>query len=728
MTASTRLNFDDDIVYIRTLNGGKAAIVDKSKKFYILNLATMDREHEFHFQHAYVHNEKMSISFSPDGKYLAYSEKEQSVVRVINIHEHKHHHSFPTLQNSIETLCFDPGSHYLIAGSVTGRVYLWNLFSTGQVSRLSSFPEYTPHLFSKPKTNYVSSACFSPSGNLTATSGYGGSIVVTNIHTEVFPKRITPNHVRINSLVFIDENFLAAGNIEGSIDIIDLKTSQIRKHYQTGLNDINALCVSGSGNYLLASGHTRQVTLIDLKTQKILSHEYLRLHSKITRLAITPEDVLLVGCEDGSLNIFHLYPEELLQLRLNTSSYAQSYELLQRFPLLQESPLAQKLEESWTETLDDAVDMVQDKEMDQALKLLKRFAHVPSKQKSIKEFQGLITHFERFRTAVDHKNFALAYSMSEHVGLLKKTQPYKEMEELWDHVFLQAQVYIIKDMAHRLFKVLEPFSRVSAKLCFIQVLLHKPEKFLEFTHLINAHSYTKIFEITKHYPCLKEIQSYQKIIDATDNLYEKFQQHIFSRDYALAELEHESLSHIPYMKKKLQTLSHLLELAKKLESYYQAKNLSSCYRLIDQHQELHDLPLVQELEKEWNSKMKEAEKEALLGHTKEIKTILGELLTLSSRAQKIGMLLRLSYITQIKLLIIKQQFKSLQYAIDTYIRMFGYDTELHNLIQKLKKDRIATIELSAEQEHRRPRALWLSLTGGKVPDTILEKSEHGVFP
>ena len=718
MIASATLNYDDKIVYLSILDGTQVAIVDRTKKFSVLDIPSLEKKHDFTFNHAYAHAEKKCISFSPDGKYLAYSEVEQSVVRVIDIQEQKLHHSFPTLQNKIETLCFDPTSNYLIAGSLTGRVYLWNLFSTGQVSRLSSFPEYSPNTLTQPKINYVSAACFSPSGNLVATTGYGGSIVITNIHTEVSPKRITPSHVRINGLCFVGEDFLCAGNIEGGIDFINLQTGQIQKHFQTALGDINTLCLSRSGRFLFLAGHTRQVSIIDLKKEKILSNEYIRLSSKITRIAMTKEDILLIGCEDGNIHFYDLYPDETLQLRLDTSSYVQAYDLLQKFPLLQESTLSQELENAWEQTLNEAIYLVQQANISGAEKLLKKFEKVPSKTKILNDFQGLITHYQRFRTAVAHENYALAYSMSDHVPLLKKTDPYREVEEIWDDIFLKAQAYIIKEQTHNLFKILEPFSRVNAKLCFIQVLLHQPEKFLEFTNHINDHSYDKIFSITQQYPCLKEIQSYQKVLESSQDLLVKFKQHIYSRDYDLAQLEQEALSHVSYLKEELLQLSTLFNLAKKLENFYQSKDYISAYTLLDKHQVLNVLPLSLELENEWNTKMKEAEKEALLGHTKEIKNILQELLGLHSRAQKVGMLLRLSYMTQIKMLVIKEQSSLIEKSIHKYIHLFGFDTELQNLLTKLKKSKNMSIELTPEQEHRRPRTLWLSITDAKVPDTI----------
>jgi len=721
MRAHAKIDFDDTIVYATVLDNNRLGVCDKAQNFSVINLETHEKEHSFTFKKAYVHQDKASISFSPNGKYIAFCEKDQSVVRIIDIEKQKLHHSFPTGINRVETLSFDPQSHYLIAGCVTGRVFLWNLFSTGQVSRLSSFPEYTPNILAQPKTNFVSAVCFSPTGQKVATTGYGGSIVITNIYTEVSPLRITPNHVRINALCFIDEKSLCAGNIEGSIDIIDIHSAQIVKHLIPGLGNINGLVVSQSKRYLLASGSGKFISLIDLEELKVVEPDHIEMHSKITQLDITENDCLIVGCEDGSVNIFHLYPEEKLQNYIDIASYKKAYELLHKHPLLKESFLVQELDDIWDEHISEAIHKIETRRGDEVERTLKNFANVPSKQAVVKDFQTLMSYFERFKAAVASKNYALAYSMAEHVPLLKRTSPYIEMEEGWSQTFLKAQTYVIIDNTHLLFKALEPYSKVTSKLCFIQVLLHQPELFLEFVKLINTHEYDKIFNIANKYPCLKEIESFQTIVLTIDDLQNKCRQHIYSGDFELAELEILELTHIPYMRDKQEKLKQLLSLARRFESFYQEKNLSACYALVDANIELNDLIEVQTIQEQWNNKMKQAEQEALLGHTKEIKILLGELITLHSRSQKIGTLLRLSYLTQIKLLIIKKQTTAVPIAIKHYIKMFSYDTELHNLIAKIKKDKIVDISLSPEQEVRRSRSLWLTTTKGYLPDTILER-------
>lgn len=718
MRVHAKLHFNDAVIHIAVLEDGSVAVVDKSKHFTVIELPAMRHTKELYFKQAEAHREKNGVCFSPDGRYLAFNEKDQSVVRVIDIEKQALYHSFPTLNNPMETLRFDPSSHYIVAGSLTGRVFLWNLFSSGQVSRLSSFPEYTPHLFSRPKLNYVSSACFSPSGKLVATTGYGGSIVITNIHTEVSPKRITPNHIRINTLCFIGERFLAAGNIEGGLYIIDLHTSQVDKHYQTNLGNVKYLCASNSGSYLLAAGSAQHISLFDLQQKKLVDPSYIRINSHITAMAMGTDDVLYVGSEDGALCIFELSPNYSLNADTDANTYAQAYDLLYSYPLLRDTPLKEELEENWKRTLVQAIDQLENRQPAEALRSLQLFSKVKEKQSVIKDFQGMVTNFKRFRTAVEQENFALAYSLADHIPLLQKTTPYKEMEALWDEAFHKAQIYVITENTHQLFKVLDPFSRVTSKLCFIQVLLHQPKLFLEFTHLINTRHYEKIFAIANQYPCLKEIESYKDVVHAADDLQQSAYRHIISREYDLAGRALQELSHIPYMAIRLKELSQLCSLLQKVEEFYQSGDLLSCYTFIDKHPELQEFPLIQTIEEHWTEKMKAAEKEALLGHTKEIKAILAELLTLTTRAQKVGMLLRLSFLVQLKLMVIQHHTDKLQSAVEKYISLFSYDTELHNLITKLKNDDIITIKLTPEQEYRRPRSLWLSLSKGKIPDTI----------
>lgn len=718
MRVNAKLHFNDAVIHISILKDKRIGVVDNSKHCTIVELPTMRHTKTLHFKQAEAHREKNGVCFSPDGKYLAFNEKDQSVVRIIDVERQTLYHSFPTLNNPMETLCFDLSSHYIVAGSITGRVFLWNLFSSGQVSRLSSFPEYTPHLFVQPKLNYVSSACFSPSGRLVATTGYGGSIVITNIHTEVSPKRITPNHIRINTLCFIGERFLAAGNIEGGLYIIDLHTSQVDKHYQTNLGNVKHLCASNSGSYLLAAGSGQHISLLDLQERKLIDPSYIRISSHITAMAIDTDDVLYVGSQDGAVSIFELSPKYILDVDADANTYTQAYDLLHTYPLLSDTPLKDELEEKWELTLAQAIEQLEDKQSAKALKSLQLFSKVKEKQTIVKDFQGLITNFERFKTAVEHENFALAYSMADHIPLLQKTTLYRDMEALWDDAFHKAQIYIITENTHELFKTLNPFGRVTSKLCFIQVLLHQPKLFLEFTQLINTKHYEKIFSIAGQYPCLKEIESYQNVVHAADDLQKNAYAYIVAGEYDLADRTLEELSHIPYMKTQLKELVQLRSLLQKVEGFYQAGDLISCYTFIDKHPELQEFPLIQTIEEHWTIKMKAAEKEALQGRTKEIKTILGELLTLTTRAQKVGMLLRQSFLIQLKLMVIQHHTDKLQAAIENYISIFSYDTELHNLITKLKNDDIINIELTPEQEYRRPRSLWLSLSNGKIPDTI----------
>ena len=719
MITTSSCMLDDAIVNLKCIGNTHLCIADNAKNFFIMDLHTLTKVKEFSFSQANTHPEKQTIAYSPDGKFLAYSESSQSVVRVIDLEQQKLHYSFPTLQNKIETLCFDPTSHYLVAGAITGRVLLWNLFATTQVSRLSSFPEYTPKTMTKPKTNYVSAACFSPSGHLVATTGYGGSIVITNIHTEVSPKRITPAHIRINCMLFANENTLIAGNVEGGIDIIDTLSSRTMRHIQSGHAHISSMCLSACGEFLFVTGHSHYVSLYHWRDYTLIDMDYIRTDSKINRIDISDDNFLVLGLENGEVELYNLYPKDLLQLRMKTGAYAKAHELIQTYPLLKHSILHQQLNDLWEENLQTAITHVEEGHPDNAKKQLLKFAGIPSLQKHFGDFEGLLANYDRFFRGYQMQNYPLAYSLAEYNPLLKRTTPYQQMESIWTQTFNKAQLLIIKDQKDKLYSLLDPFNRVTSKQCFIQVLLYQPRLFIEFLTYIKQHDFNNLCDAVKAYPCLKEMSSYQKMYEWVEELFEKFHNHILSKDFELAQLDYEALTLLPQMKERTDELKALMDFSQLLEVPFRNNNFKACYMLIDEHKGSTDIDLVTELEEKWKEMVKEAERLAQLGQVKGIKAYMGELLYIPSRSQKTGMLLRQGYITQIKLLIVKKQFERALQSMHNYIKLFGYDTELDNLITKLHKDDIMKIELSEADLVRRPRSLWIEKSKGMVPDTII---------
>ena len=116
--------------------------------------------------------------------------------------------------------------------------------------------------------------------------------------------------------------------------------------------------------------------------------------------------------------------------------------------------------------------------------------------------------------------------------------------------------------------------------------------------------------------------------------------------------------------------------------------------------------------------MEQCEAAALRGDTPAIKELLGPLLTLKSRNEKIGNILRVSYQIQIKQCLTQSKPALAKNGISHYVDLFGMDGETEQLIKVLHAKGLK-LHLSDEQKQHRPRGLWVSTTHGHLPDSIV---------
>lgn len=85
---------------------------------------------------------------------------------------------------------------------------------------------------------------------------------------------------------------------------------------------------------------------------------------------------------------------------------------------------------------------------------------------------------------------------------------------------------------------------------------------------------------------------------------------------------------------------------------------------------------------------------------------MGQLLDLSSRSNKVGDLLRVSFHTRIGILMEKNNFKGTEAIIYTYIDIFGVDSEISHLMKKFEKISSHKLAITQSHEDRPTRDSW----------------------
>jgi hypothetical protein len=160
------------------------------------------------------------------------------------------------------------------------------------------------------------------------------------------------------------------------------------------------------------------------------------------------------------------------------------------------------------------------------------------------------------------------------------------------------------------------------------------------------------------------------------------------------------------IKEEIEELYKLTQEAKKFLNYYEKNNFVQCYETLDTHLELDSMQLAKLLEEHWKKKVYSCEIFALEGNIKALKDTLGELIHVTTRKEKIGELLRLSFHVKIKNEINYSHYKSAENFIYSYIDIFGMDSEITQLMKKFESSSRRKLAITFMQKKHKERNAW----------------------
>ena len=657
-----------------------------------------------------------NCAFSPDGRYFAFAQYEPNAIRIIDLRTKEVVRSYATQEHPVELLTFDPRSSYLVAGTKTGRVFVWRTESTNLIARLSSFPEYDGTQF-KIENTFVSASAFK--GTLIATSGYGGSIVVTNLQTQANTQRLKPGKVRIDALCFLDESRLLCGNIDGVVSLIHLDKKRPIQRTSTTLGPIIHLFILPNHHYALAASRYNHIALINLDTMRVTDNTFITVDSPIRSLSMADANTLFVGMEEGSLQRVSLAPLETFDYLMQNVSYDEAYALSEQEPLLQQRSSYKQLETIFSQAYENALQKLCLNQTADAREILSPFMTVPSKEKRIYALFEAFEYYPRMLELIKKERYTLIYSLIMRFPILQETPAYNTVEEQWNTLFNQAQRLVLTGQKEEAKKLLYPFNTVVSKSSFIRLLLDHPEAFTEFSKALGDKDFPKIKELSKSHPVLQQTPTYRALVTDPETLTDEIIHALKRKAFEKADILYTLLCELVHSSEN-KALESFIDKSKKLNALYEKKKLMASYEFVDTHPELSILPLTAKLEAQWMRMIKECESAALVGNVASIKKVLGPLILLKTRSERIGNLLRVAYQMQIKLFLSKDLFDRAEEGILNYIHFFGMDVEMRQILKLLAK-RGQQITLTQEQQEHRHRALWLVEAKHGIADSISDQ-------
>jgi hypothetical protein len=334
---------------------------------------------------------------------------------------------------------------------------------------------------------------------------------------------------------------------------------------------------------------------------------------------------------------------------------------------------------------------------------------------NLKELSSLI-----LTPLITDNSFEAAFGLIDDNPMLRGTPESAKLEEMYRVVFTKAIEELRRENYDNAHKLLENFRDVSSKKNEINTL------FLDFKHYdrfklhILEEKYSIAYALCSKHPLLEltpEFQNMQSVykealklaeqqmlIDQKDLAHETLSKYvtILTKRDEIKNLLHGNYSYDKHLNKKSKSAIH----NEKLLLAYEKSNFKECYELIDKHS-IENIELVDMLEKHWIKLMIECEDYALAGDVKAIKTTLDELISIKTRAEKIGDLLRVAFHSKIQTLQEQKKFSNVENIIYSYIDIFGLDVEIREIMKMFERESRKKLAITQNQDEKVLRDDWL---------------------
>jgi len=643
-----------------------------------------------------------AICFHPQKEICAFAN--DTVIYVVSLVDKNILQTIYTHNGTVEILSFIADTSYLMTGTKEGRVMLYRYDGSSGISRLTSF------LYEKNKRNVVKNyvSAFATYKHLIASSGYGSCVTVVNLNSHSNKKNFYDSNVRVNALCFVDENLLLYANVQGTVFIQPLKSSKKAKILTMPFSNIKDILYFKGSDFALISGDAKSIVLINIRSAKIIRNKYMSFKDEVTKITLTKSQNLLVVLNNKQ--ILHVNFPKLVDLQnaLQKKNLALAFEMVNDDPKLQQTKEYKKIEILYETLYQKAMQALIDSNQKELNNIVALLSKVDNKAKDIDLLYQAYEHFPRFKTFYLEKKYALAYNLSEKFPALKYTLQYKKMEESFKETFTFAQKQILigrQDIAQDL---LSSYMSVLSKRPVINLLLKQNKEFIQFLKALQKKDYSTLNLLSSKYKVFQEIPTFTALKESQEKRVQKIDATIDEGkiDEAVAEIKH--LQESTCSQAQLKELYNKAQKAKELLRYYENNDFRKCYELIDENEMLTELTISTLLEKHWQKLMNICEAYALQGDIKSIKETLQELIRVTTRSQRIGDLLRLSFQTKIKQLIAQKKFKNAENIIYSYIDIFGIDKELTVLMKSYEKYASHTLAITQERKEHTKRDSWLN--------------------
>ncbi|WP_456479976.1 WD40 repeat domain-containing protein [Nautilia sp.] len=704
------LNIKAAVSRVRYIGDGLVCVIDERNTVRIYDSVNFKLVDGFKIKLPKNNPHENSVDISQKGKYAAIAVRGSHKITVWSVKEKKLLYSLGWHKGDVLSVRFDREEKYLMSGGEDGRAYIWSMI-TGKM--VSSLP---------PHADYITAVDFSKNGLWGATGSYDKSVTITNISSMDISYRKKAHQGALTVIKFMNNQKMVSGDKTGELIIWNYAKGKVQKRLTPMVDKVLDVTFNNDESYMFAVSDTyKKVVLYSLDDNEIVSDEFIKLLEPPCALEYIPEkEMLIVGTTDGGLYFYDLLEDEKkLNEYIEKNAFEKAYELIYKNPFLKRTDAFEKLEEKWNKILLIAQKKFEKGETDLARQILSPFLKIPSKRTLVQSLFNDFSEFEKFKKAVLSLKYPLAYSLVNKYPYLKNTVYYRKMEDDWHKVFNRAKELIFqKGREDEAREILKPFRGVTEKTPFIQTLFNEKQLYKMLAQKILKKDFGEFFSMINRFPFLIDSQEYKKAISYGENLIKKAKEFLKAGDYKTVINISDILRKFPMFKEEAEELRERANLLLEFHRVLATNDLRLIERFVKEYPFLEDTDDYKKLENEWREKLEKSEIYASKGDVYGILEELRPYMDVDEKRIKIGQVIRSAYLQQIISLLAKKLKgqdvgRYIKKAIRNYIKIFGFDMEITDLIEKAKRLKVEIDtkdlkegDISKWHLYRLPEKIW----------------------
>ena len=688
------LNIKRAISKIKYIGDGKICVVDEENSVRIYDITTFKLVNGFRIRYPKNNPFENSVDVSSKGKYVAISIRGKHKVSVWSLEEKKLLFTLGWHKGDVLSVEFDKEEKYLISGGEDGRSYIWSM-TTGKM--ISTLP---------PHADYIMSCAFSKNSFWAGIGSYDRSITITNISSMELSFRKKAHKGAVVLLKFMNNQRLISGDKIGELIVWDYTKGKVLHRLGNMIDRVIDICYTTNENFMFAiCDNNKKVSMYDIERYELISDEFIKLLEQPSSIEYIAEiNFLVVGTVDGSVYFYDLLKDEIqLKEFVINNDLESAYELIKKNPFLEKTDTYKLLEKRWNKSLLLAQKKFEEGEIEIAKQILSPYLKIPSKRAIVQSMLNDFSEFEKFKQAVLNRKFTVAYSLANKYPYLKSTIYYKKMEDEWKKVFNKAKkLILVKGREDEVRELLKPFRGVTNKTPFIQSLFNEKQLYTLLAQKLAKKEFQDFFALVNRYPFLSDSEEYKKAIEYSEKLLKEAKILLKKGEYSKVIKILDILEEFPKMKEEVEELRKQVNILLIFQRILATNDLDKIEKFVKKYPFLEEIEDYKNIEKIWQEKFQKAEVYSANGDVESILNELKEYLQVKDKTIKIGQLIRSAYLYQLLSLLVKQiKGKNvsdlIKKGIKNYIKLFGFDIEIGDIIEKAKHLNI-NIDLSNIKE------------------------------